>query len=363
MDSRNFSYAYNEEYFTGYGSGSQIDWGQRNHAICGDQFDFSQATPVQELTDQQVGKLQHREIVLYSTYPGILMGTGYLHDVSEEEAIKNGFSLDYVTGMPYLPGSSLKGILRSVFPGRYKENVSNSSASGSTLAKELEAYLRDIAHDPDLDVYQLEEEIFDNGDVFVGAYPDLRDDKNKSLFEMDYITPHDKGRFKEPVPISIMRVRPGVAFRFAFLLRDPDESSTSGSEVSGTGYTADKKLEMFRQILLDMGIGAKTNVGYGKLSESLPGIDDSSAAIHDNTIQKAIMEKTETVTVEEIHVGFPNGYVIAKRGSKRYRCNDVAYEQLGELREGKSKLLIKFDANGETQDNMTIASLEKVVKK
>lgn len=337
MQSRNFSYAYNEEYFEDL---SQSGLAASAEAICGSGFDFSQDTPVSLLSDSRIGVFQRKEIVLYSTYPGVLMGTGYLHDLGAKGAIKTGFSLDYVTGMPYLPGSSLKGILRSVFPGRQSDDA---------LSAELVDYLRELADDQELDVAALEEQIFDNGDVFIGAYPDLNGDEDKSLFRLDFITPHNKGRFKDPIPISIMRVRPGVAFRFVFLLRD--------SVVEGKVYTADKKLDIFRQILLDMGVGAKTNVGYGKFAESRIGSGGTSQAVQDKaTIKMAVEEKTETVTVEEIHIGFPEGYVVAKRGAKRYVCR-LPYEELGNLREGKSKLTITFKANGgDIQDGMPVAT-------
>ena len=50
-------------------------------------------------------------------YPGLLVGLGYEHGtdkVKDAPAISPGMSLDMVTGLPFIPGSEVKGMLRSV---------------------------------------------------------------------------------------------------------------------------------------------------------------------------------------------------------------------------------------------------------
>ncbi|HAL64476.1 MAG TPA: hypothetical protein DCP10_02770, partial [Bacteroidales bacterium] len=55
-----------------------------------------------------------------TTYPGLLIGSGYTHeaifDSKNEEAFKIGFFFDHTTGMPCIPGHSVKGVLRNAFP-------------------------------------------------------------------------------------------------------------------------------------------------------------------------------------------------------------------------------------------------------
>ncbi|WP_419676164.1 type III-B CRISPR module RAMP protein Cmr6 [Aliarcobacter butzleri] len=69
------------------------------------------------------------------------------------------------------------------------------------------------------------------------------------MFGSDYITNHysneENGMFKEPNPIKFLKILSRVTFKFQFKC---DE----------------KYLELFKQIILDFGLGAKTNVGYGK---------------------------------------------------------------------------------------------------
>lgn len=55
----------------------------------------------------------------------------------------------------------------------------------------------------------------------------------------------------------MLKIAPGCVMEFRFVLGD--------SIVNGRTYTADDKLNIFKDILLTMGIGAKTNVGYGQL--------------------------------------------------------------------------------------------------
>jgi len=81
------------------------------------------------------------------------------------------------------------------------------------------------------------------------------------LFGIENITPHrakTKGyaRLNSPDILQLLKVMPGVVFQFRFILKD------STVEV-GYPVTAQKKLKLFSEIFRDLGIGAKTNVGFG----------------------------------------------------------------------------------------------------
>jgi CRISPR-associated protein Cmr6 len=103
-----------------------------------------------------------------------------------------------------------------------------------------------------LDVAKLQEEIFVKGDIFFDAVIIKGNPQNRFLGD-DYITPH-KAATKDPIPLRFIKILPEVSFRFAFLLHD-------GS------ITKEQKEALFKQIILDFGLGAKTNVGYGKFTE------------------------------------------------------------------------------------------------
>lgn len=174
-----------------------------------------------------------------TTYPGLLLGSGYLHELPDvkSQAIL-GFYFDYTTGLPVIPGSSIKGVLRSAF--KHPE------------------YIKEILN-RDVNVKELEEEIFgqDNGsndtkkgkDIFFDAQ--IRA-KGSSLLSDDYITPH-KSPLKNPTPLRFIKVSPNVTFLFQFELQDGIVNK-------------DEKIKLFKVILEDLGLGAKTNVGYGKFT-------------------------------------------------------------------------------------------------
>ena len=82
-----------------------------NREICGVKFDKARDYRKPFLPADRM-----KTVELVTTYPGMLVGTGYAHGTSESDNdIKIGFSFDYVTGQPYVPGSSVKGLLRCVF--------------------------------------------------------------------------------------------------------------------------------------------------------------------------------------------------------------------------------------------------------
>ena len=167
-----------------------------------------------------------------TTYPGLLLGSGYMHELPsvENQAIL-GFYFDYTSGLPAIQGSSIKGVLRSAF--REPEYIQES------IKKEV-------------DVAALEDEIFHNRDIFFDATI-ISDGK---ILGDDYITPHEKP-LKSPTPLRFIKVLPGIIFKFDFLLYDGLLSR-------------DEKRDLFMTILSDFGLGAKTNVGYGKFENFKP---------------------------------------------------------------------------------------------
>ena len=166
-----------------------------------------------------------------TTYPGLILGSGNAHELPsiEGQAIL-GFSFDYTSGLPVIAGSSIKGVLRSAF-------------------KHIE-YIQELLEDKTLDVKALETEIFDNGDIFFDA---VVVDAGTNLLGDDYLAPHGDDALKNPIPLRFIKVMPNVTFRFDFELKSGILSKI-------------KKSELLRNILEDLGLGAKTNVGYGKFA-------------------------------------------------------------------------------------------------
>ncbi len=193
----------------------------------------------QKPTIEEAEVLGSTRFTATTTYPGLLLGSGNAHALPpiDGQAIL-GFHFDYTSGLPVIQGSSIKGVLRSAF--KHKEYIK------ALLGKEIEG---------------LEDEIFVNGDIFFDATISKADGK---ILGDDFITPHKNTKGKKdgdnnlvadelcsPNPLRFIKVLPDVSFRFDFELKDGI-------------ITKEEKIELFKDILKDLGLGAKTNVGYGK---------------------------------------------------------------------------------------------------
>jgi len=230
-----------------------------------------------------------RQFNLFTNYPGLLIGSGYNHGTNKQGEIKLGFLFDHTTGLPYIPGSSVKGLLRSVFPGKDKEREQAAQQKDKNdLADIYKNYYKDnLSYIGSLltelninlteaQIIQLEYEMFEGikevgleelgkiqtilskrktpiskRDVFHDAI--IVGPTEKPFLGGDFITPH-KDPLKNPIPISFIKVIPNIQFCFQFKLSDGVIS-------------ASQKEQLFRKIILTIGAGAKTNVGYGQFVE------------------------------------------------------------------------------------------------
>ena len=188
---------------------------------------------------QEIESLGNIHFKATTTYPGLLLGSGNAHELPsiEGQAIL-GFDFDYTTGLPSIAGSSIKGVLRSAF--KHPEYIV------SLIKDETLVSLQNVE--------KLEDEIFNNGDIFFDA--EIISYSTKILGD-DYLAPHGDNPLKNPIPLRFIKVMPDVTFRFDFNLSDGIISK-------------DKKRKLFESILEDLGLGAKTNVGYGKFESFSP---------------------------------------------------------------------------------------------
>ncbi len=228
MPANNLSWYFHVEYFDGAFE-ARSDMSMRNDIL---------RTVKPKFEKVEISIPGSSSFKLQVEYPGLLAGVGYPHAAGIKGEICAGCSLDYVTGLPYIPGSSIKGLLRSAF----------SHAD----------YIRELLEDERIDVKKLEAQIFENSDIFMDAYP--VDGMCNGVLEIENITPHhstELGTLAEPTPLTFAKVRPDVIYEFRFVLKDSDLIS------------AENKLKLFKQIILDLGIGAKTNVGFGRFTDEI----------------------------------------------------------------------------------------------
>lgn len=194
-------------------------------------------------------------------FPGVYAGLGYEHGLPKQDAdIKNGFSFDYTTGLPYIPGSSLKGMLRSHF-------IDHAPDVAQLLDVTLET-LRDIEElifgnrPPQEDGVEDAMEEQSGICTFYDVFPVLMDTAAPLMAE-DNLAPHEEA-LKEPKLIKTVRLAPGSQLRFYFHLPDVEY----GRNTNGKKINSKDICKLFQSLLVDWGIGAKTHVGYGNLKRS-----------------------------------------------------------------------------------------------
>ena len=200
--------------------------------------------------------------------PGLLIGSGLAHGLpGSEEDVKTGLQFDYTSGLPVIPGSSVKGVIRSAFP-TIKEDKGQSNEADAEKLNYIKSLIADIPEFSSLvledkDILELGNQMFNHGDVFADAllvgYGTRMKQHGpvKQVLTEDYITPHTGGPLAQPIPIKIVKVAPGVTFAFCFKFNE--------TKIGAKVVSASMKKALCAAILQDLGVGAKTNVGYGVL--------------------------------------------------------------------------------------------------
>ena len=200
-------------------------------------------------------------------YPGLVTGIGINHEATIEGEFKLGVHFDWTRGMPVVYGSSVKGVLKSAFKDGYVDtdlvNKANEMVNDTEKVPEWvgdkvnwKVIIRNIFEGKDIQGNSLS--IY-NRDVFFDAVITHPDSKGRILCP-DSITPHDDNPLKNPTPLTFMKIAPGCTLEFRFKLTDSDFGG-------GKTLSAAQKKTLFEEILKTVGIGAKTNVGYGQLKE------------------------------------------------------------------------------------------------
>ncbi len=172
--------------------------------------------------------------------------------LGEASPYETGITLDFLTGLPVIPGSALKGITRraAIMKLSDKTDILPYGEEFEKLAKEYDNH-HEIT------------EIFGTQDkkgkvIFMDAYPVNWPDGK--LFRLDVMNPHYGPYYENPsknppadwynpVPIFYLTVNTNVKYRF--MLASENENLLK------------KALDWLKFALTNIGIGAKGNQGYG----------------------------------------------------------------------------------------------------
>ena len=191
-------------------------------------------------------------------YPGLVTGIGITHEAKIEGEFKLGVHFDWTYGMPVIYGSSVKGVLRSAFKDGYVDAGMIAKVNKENPSINIPEWVGKPENRGDII-----DEIFEGGkksiyerDIFFDAVIKHADPKGRILCS-DSITPHGENPLKNPIPITFMKIAPGCTLEFRFKLVT--------SNIDGKEFNAEQKKALFKEILKTVGVGAKTNVGYGQL--------------------------------------------------------------------------------------------------
>jgi len=213
---------------------------------------------------QRIAKLvstQQGSVRRYKQISPMVTGIGLPHP------IENGFLWHHTMGIPYLPGSSIKGMVHAwatEWGGTEdKEEIRFLFGSGTEdNSKQSEAGKKDESDKQDICTGNI---------IFFDAFPV----ENCQLMA-EIITPHvgkwnlegeePPSDWNSPVPIPFLAIKPGAIFQFALAPRN------CSLEPAENAKYVKKAFEYLEMALKTIGMGAKTSIGFGRYASHAIGI-------------------------------------------------------------------------------------------
>lgn len=261
---KNLHKAYYRDYFDNLNFGYLLGVGQEPITeIKMRNRDLTCSDLLQTIDRNPLVKDYHFELKI--SYPGLVTGVGINHEAKIEGEFKLGVHFDYTYGMPVVYGSSVKGVLRHAFEDGYVDAQMIKDANNHWKEKNKSVQDKDLIPSwvgESANFKSIVADIFEGGgksiynrDIFFDAVITEADSKRRILCS-DSITPHGANPLKNPTPITFLKIAPGCTMEFRFKLVD--------SEIDGKKFSADQKKALFEEIIKTVGVGAKTNVGYGQ---------------------------------------------------------------------------------------------------
>jgi len=204
----------------------------------------------------------------------LIIGLGSIHP------LETSITLHHIFGIPYIPGSALKGVCRMVAFWELAQNfgVIEDERKLQELQKKFYGELVDN-NDKNKEIlkYQLlfGAQNFKGLLLFLDAYPEISGDGK--LFDLDVMNVHypkyysgnePPADWQNPNPIFFLTVKEGIVFNFYVLFDEFRFNRLKKDKSELTSVLEDLNIEnevksLLKQALQNFGIGAKTSLGYG----------------------------------------------------------------------------------------------------
>jgi CRISPR-associated protein Cmr6 len=175
-----------------------------------------------------------------------------------------GFNLDRFTGCAFIPGSSVKGLLREAARLVSTQELPELQKDAEYWKGQLMKIFGRGTSDEKPDAEAADEV---GSVVFFDAFPVIG-----PRLEIDVMTPHYGGYYggnnvfaadwEDPVPVHFLRVPASTTIRFWFAARP--NSGVNAADI-------DRIWELLPVALDWLGLGAKTSSGYGWFGSPVPG--------------------------------------------------------------------------------------------
>ena len=198
------------------------------------------------------------ESFTYYNHTPLILGLGLPHPA------ENGFLFDHLTGSPYLPGSSLKGLARAAarVAAQGEMQVEPPTKTEQNPAEFWKAHHERIFGPDTLATTKAKGRL-----IFYDAFP-----CRLPKLRVEILTPHHTCHFgddpkppadwQDPIPVAFLAISPGEQFTISLRSLEKEEAQRQQDLA---------QLEALLTQALDLlAVGAKTSSGYGFLSPEKP---------------------------------------------------------------------------------------------
>lgn len=238
--------------------------------------------PINHSDRQRMGALLLRQNSLVSTLPASdrltidAVGTApFVTGIGNEHPLENGFAFLDPHGLPYLPASGVKGVLRTAAEELASGEWGDAQGWDKDVTVSLSGQRHDLrlidllfGHDP-TDGQHPNALLFRGLLQFWDVVPQVQGNRlmveimtpHQGAYYQGKETPHDSGH---PTPVRFLAVPPGSGYTFHVTIDQPRLAALGLGESLRPHWQATLETA-FRHAFEWIGFGAKTTLGYGAM--------------------------------------------------------------------------------------------------